>query len=63
MKERNIDEIKSIAEKIKGELDEFKPKVPLLVALRNEGMTDRHWKSISEKAGFEIKPTGSDFTF
>jgi dynein heavy chain len=51
-----------IAESIKGEIDEFKPFVPLAVALRNEGMKERHWQAISEKVGFEVKPY-EGFTF
>jgi dynein heavy chain len=38
-------------------MDEFKPKVPLLVALRNRGMNERHWTAISNKAGKEVKPS------
>jgi len=41
---------------VKGQLDEFKPKVPLMVALRKKGMTERHWDQISQKVGFEVKP-------
>ena len=41
-------------------MDEFKPKVPLLVALHKKGLNERHWKAISDKVGFEIKPTGAD---
>lgn len=40
----------SIAEQIKAELTEFKPNLPLITALRNPGMRDRHWSSISELA-------------
>ena len=32
-------------------MDEFKPKVPVLVALRKKGMNNRHWEEISEKIG------------
>ena len=44
-------------------MEEFKPKVPLLVALRTKGMNDRHWKDIREKSHIDIKPNESDFTF
>lgn len=33
-----------------------------MVALRKNGMYDRHWEQISEAVGFEVKPT-EDFTF
>lgn len=37
-KERNIPAVFSIANTVKKEIDEFKPKVPLMVALRKPGM-------------------------
>jgi dynein heavy chain len=52
-----------IADKIKACIDEFKPKAPLLVALRKQGMKDRHWAEISEKVGFEINPDIEGFNF
>lgn len=33
-----------------------------MVALRKQGMQDRHWTSISEKLGKEVKP-GPGFNF
>jgi dynein heavy chain, axonemal len=36
-----------IAETIKSEIEEFKPFVPLAMALRTEGMKERHWEAIS----------------
>jgi dynein heavy chain len=53
----------SLAETYKKQIDEFKPKVPLLVALRSEGMQERHWKEISKKTGKHIDPTDSKFNF
>lgn len=53
--------ILKIADDVKKEVDEFRPYVPLIAALRKKGMTDRHWAQISEKVGFEVKPT-EDFT-
>ena len=35
-------QICTIAEQIREELEEFKPNIPLVVALRNEGMRERH---------------------
>jgi dynein heavy chain len=51
-----------IAETIKADIEEFKPYVPLALALRTDGMKDRHWEAISEKVGFEVKPYDG-FTF
>jgi len=52
-----------IAEKIKTCIDEFKPKAPLLVALRKEGMKERHWAEITKKVGFEVNPDMEGFNF
>ena len=37
-KERGINHVFNIANQVKREIDEFKPKVPLMVALRKPGM-------------------------
>jgi dynein heavy chain len=47
---------------VKAQIDEFRPKVPLMVALRKEGMKDRHWQQVSDKVGFPVKPD-EGFTF
>jgi dynein heavy chain len=44
-------------------MEAFKPKLPLMVALRKEGMKERHWKEVSKLAGVEINPAEEDFTF
>jgi dynein heavy chain len=57
--ENKADEMKvicSIAELIKTELEEFKPNLPLVVGLRNEGMRERHWQQLSEIAKAEVGP-------
>ena len=54
--------ILKIAESIKSDIDEFKPFVPLALAMRTEGMKERHWETISMKVGFEVKPY-EGFTF
>lgn len=43
-------------------MDEFRPKVPLMVSLRKKGMKERHWEQVSAKVGFEVRPT-EGFTF
>lgn len=53
----------NLAETYKKQIDEFKPKVPLLVALRSEGMQTRHWEEISKSTGKYIDPTASDFNY
>lgn len=47
-KERGHEGVLKITQEVKRQIDEFKPKVPLLVALRKKGMMPRHWKQISD---------------
>jgi len=42
---------------MKAKIDDFKTVVPIALALRKDGMVDRHWDIISEKVGFEVRPT------
>ena len=51
----------TIANKIKTQIAEFVPEVPMIVTLRNPGMRDRHWKRIAEDLGVDIHPI-DDFT-
>ena len=61
-RDRGMGAMLKIAESLKVHLDEFKPKVPLMVALRKEGMKHRHWAQISQKVGFDVYPD-EEFTF
>ena len=45
-----------ICETVRAQMDEFKPILPMLIALRNPGMQDRHWEKLSEDIGQPIKP-------
>ena len=51
-KKEPLPDILAIAENIKGQIEEFKPIVPLAEALRKDGMLDRHWEALSESVGF-----------
>jgi len=55
-KEKEIVHILKIAESVKFQIDEFRPKVPLLSALRKTGLRDRHWTQISQRVGFDVYP-------
>lgn len=55
------EDILQIAMDIQRELDEFKPCVPLIVALRTEGMSERHWNEISQLVGRTVVPDMPDF--
>jgi len=59
-RDRGQDEMLAIAQTIKKGVEDFKTTVPLAVALRKEGMKERHWNQISESVGFDIRPDEPD---
>lgn len=61
-RDRDLPPILKITEQVKVEFDEFRPKVPLMVALRKQGMKERHWEQISKQVGKDVAPNAS-FTF
>lgn len=64
MKDRDITIIMRIAEKVKASIEEFRPKVPLLVALKKVGMRERHWELIERVVGYRVNPyDNKDFCF
>ena len=55
-RDKDFPKITKIADLMKKNIDDFKPYVPLAIALRKDGMKDRHWDQISAKVGFDIRP-------
>ena len=45
-----------IARDIKVQVEDFIPLLPLLLALRNPGMRERHWLKIDKKLGLNLTP-------
>lgn len=62
-KDKGQQQVAQVAERVRNEIDKFKPNVPLMVALRKEGMKDRHWQAIQEAVGFPFDPRTEGFTF
>lgn len=52
----------NIATKIRDEVEAFKPRVPIITALRNPGMRDRHWQELSSCIGKEFPADKSFLT-
>lgn len=50
-----------VAQDVFSSIEEFKPKLPIIISLANEGMRDRHWSALSEKLGLELKADDPDF--
>jgi dynein heavy chain len=44
---------------VKEDLESFKDNLPIITALRNPGMRDRHWKSLSAAIGMDLTFTDS----
>ena len=47
---------RAIANAVKLEVDEFKVHIPLITALCNKGLRERHWDQMSEIVSFQLKP-------
>jgi dynein heavy chain, axonemal len=55
MREREIMMMVRVADKVRVAIEEFKPKVPLLLGLKQVGMRQRHWEAISGSVGFTVE--------
>ncbi|KAJ3275318.1 Dynein heavy chain 1, axonemal [Terramyces sp. JEL0728] len=45
-----------VAKQMKEEMEDFKPNIPLIQALRNPGMRERHWDILGEELKLRVKP-------
>jgi dynein heavy chain len=44
-----------VGAKLKGEVDKYKPLMPVIVDLRNDALKPRHWDQIHAQLGFQIQ--------
>ncbi|KAL8435730.1 hypothetical protein ACSSS7_002267 [Eimeria intestinalis] len=51
LKERGLTAVLAKASELMHELVEFRPLVPIIASLRNEGMRERHWSKLFERIG------------
>lgn len=49
-----IEAVQSVALEIKSQIEQFKPLIPLLQAVRNPGMRLRHWDQLKEITGSQF---------
>lgn len=50
----DIPAVQGVALDIKKQIEDFKPLVPLMQALRSPGIRDRHWERFREQTGKNI---------
>ncbi|CAG5113648.1 Oidioi.mRNA.OKI2018_I69.chr2.g7738.t1.cds [Oikopleura dioica] len=51
---KDVPAVLNVASNFKQSVEAFKPYVPLIQGLRNQGMRIRHWEQLSEELGFKI---------
>ncbi len=49
----------SVASNVKLQLDQFKPFIPLIGAVANKGLRERHWEEVAHLVGFIVDPEES----
>lgn len=47
----HVSVVQEIALKVKEDIEKFKPFMPLILAVRNPGMRQRHWDNLFEQTG------------
>ncbi|XP_005102124.3 dynein heavy chain 1, axonemal [Aplysia californica] len=52
-----IPAVQEVAMNIKSNIEQFKPYVPLIQALTNPGLRQRHWDQLSDEVGFKLQPS------
>lgn len=50
----DIPAVQSVAIEIRNQIDEFKPLIPLILAVKNPGMRERHWNKFREITGIDL---------
>lgn len=50
----------AVAEALRQQLQSFQQHIPLITALRNPGLRDRHWEKISAAVGCPVKADGGE---
>ncbi|KAG6458751.1 hypothetical protein O3G_MSEX011030 [Manduca sexta] len=50
----DLPKVQHVALTIRDDIDEFRPLVPIIQAVRNPGMKERHWNEFMERAGITV---------
>eukprot|EP01083_Nonionella_stella_P111300 326422_1 len=57
---RNNTKVQNVAQQVFDSIEAFKPKMPIIMSLANEGMRERHWHALSDKLGVELRANDRD---
>jgi dynein heavy chain len=57
-RDKEVPGILKIAESLKTDVVDFSVQVPIIQALRTDGMKQRHWEMITKSLGFELVQVG-----
>ncbi|XP_029991393.1 dynein heavy chain 1, axonemal [Sphaeramia orbicularis] len=52
---KDVPECQMVAASIRDRIEEFRPHIPLIQALRNPGMRGRHWETLSERIQITVQ--------
>ncbi|XP_073954502.1 dynein axonemal heavy chain 1-like isoform X2 [Choristoneura fumiferana] len=50
----DLPKVQHVATSIRDDIDEFRPLIPVIQAVRNPGMKERHWNEFMEKSGITV---------
>ncbi|XP_045521817.1 dynein axonemal heavy chain 1-like [Pieris brassicae] len=50
----DLPKVQQVALTIRDDIDEFKPLIPVIQAVRNPGMKERHWNEFMDRAGITV---------
>ncbi|XP_052749829.1 dynein axonemal heavy chain 1-like isoform X2 [Galleria mellonella] len=50
----DLPKVQMVATTIRDDIDEFRPLIPIIQAVRNPGMKERHWNEFMERAGITV---------
>ncbi|XP_060806154.1 dynein axonemal heavy chain 1-like [Amyelois transitella] len=50
----DLPKVQEVAIVIRDDIDEFRPLIPVIQAVRNPGMKERHWNEFMERAGITV---------
>ncbi|XP_050357868.1 dynein axonemal heavy chain 1-like [Nymphalis io] len=50
----DLPKVQHVALTIRDDMDEFRPLIPVIQAVRNPGMKERHWNEFMEKSGITV---------